>query len=260
MMIFGRNPELTREESVDAQDATTARVKLDMSVGTLQLGGGATNLMDARFEYNEGNEPRVEYAVHNGRGDLRVDQPSVSRSFKVTRNRWDVRLSDALPLDLEIENGAGEVNIDASSLSLTSFELDQAAGEAEVKLNGDQLRLTNVEAEVSAGRLELDMHGAYPSMREMRFETAAGQIKLDLTGEWTSDVSIKIEAVAGEVVVRLPKTVNIVATASTTVGRVKAHGLMADGDRYQLEVPGAVGTLRLKAVANVGQIVLKVVD
>ena len=126
-MIFGRNPEKSREESIDAQGATTARVKLDMSVGTLRLNGGSPNLMDAHFEYNEGHEPRVDYTVHNGRGELRVDQPSLSKSLKVTRNRWDVRLNDTLPIDLEVDNGAGEVEIDASTLSLTSFEFDNGA-------------------------------------------------------------------------------------------------------------------------------------
>ena len=261
--MFGRNkdnPETTREDSIDAQGATTARVKLDMNVGTLRLGGGSTNLMDARFEFNEGYEPHVDYTVHNGRGELRVDQPSFPKSLNITRNRWDIRLNDRLPIDLEIDNGAGEAEIDASSLSLTSFEFDNGAGEAEVKLNGDQLRLAHVEAEVAAGRLDLEMRGAYPAMREMRVEASAGQIRLDLTGEWSSEVDIKVEVVAGEIVVKLPKTVNIVATASTTVGRVKARGLMVDGDRYRLDAPGSTATLRLKAVANVGQVVLEVAD
>ncbi len=259
-MIFGRNPEKSREESIEPQGATTARVKLDMNVGTLRLNGGSPNLMDAHFEFNEGFEPRVDYTVHNGRGELRVDQPNFPKSLKITRNRWDIRLNDTLPIDLEIDNSAGEADIDASSVSLTSFEIDNGAGEVDVKLNGDQLRLTHVEAEVAAGRLELQMRGAYPSMREMRFEASAGQIRLDLTGEWTSEVDIKVEVVAGEVVVKLPKTVNVIATANTTVGRVKARGLMVDGDHYRLETPGAVGTLRLKAVANVGQVILEVAD
>jgi hypothetical protein len=262
-MIFGRNkdnPELTREESVDAQGATTARVKLDMSLGSLRVRGGAANLMDAHFEFNEGFDPRVHYAAHDGRGELRVDQPSFPKSFNITRNRWDIRLSDALPLDLEIDNSAGEAEVDASSLALTSFELDQSAGQADVKLNGDQLRLTHVEAEVSAGRLDLEMRGAYPSMRDIRVETSAGQLRVDLTGEWSSEVDIKVEVVAGEVVLKLPSTVNIVATANTNVGRVKTRGLVQDGDRYTLTVPGATATLRLKAVANVGQVVLEVVS
>jgi DUF4097 and DUF4098 domain-containing protein YvlB len=108
--------------------------------------------------------------------------------------------------------------------------------------------------------MELDMRGAYPVMREMRFESATGQIKLDLTGEWTSEVDIKIEVAAGEIVVKLPKTVNIFATANTTIGRVNARGLLVDGNNYRLDVPGAAGLLRLKAVANVGQVVLKVTD
>jgi hypothetical protein len=81
-----------------------------------------------------------------------------------------------------------------------------------------------------------------------------------LTGEWSSEVEIKVEVSAGEAIVRLPKNTNIIATAQTTIGRVKARGLIAEGDRYYLTVPGAAGTLRLKAVANVGQVVLEVVD
>ncbi|MEX1157596.1 MAG: toast rack family protein [Thermomicrobiales bacterium] len=262
-MIFGRNkdnPELTTEETVNPQGATSVRVKLDMSVGSLRLNGGATNLMDAHFEFNEGMEPRVHYAIHDGRGELRVDQPSRPRSFNITRNRWDVRLNDNLPLDLEIDNSAGEAEIDASSLSLTSVELEQAAGQADVRLNGDQLRLTHIDADVAAGKLDLQMRGAYPAMRDLRVETSAGQIRLDLTGEWSSEVDIKVDVIAGEAIVKLPKTANIIATASTTVGRVRARGLVQEGDRYRLDVPGAAGTLRLKAVANVGQIVLEVVD
>lgn len=261
--MFGRdrsNPELTREESVESQGATSARVKLDMSVGSLHLRGGATNLMDGRFEFNEGMEPRIDYAIHNGRGELRVDQPSRPKSFKITRNRWDIRLNDTLPLDLEIENAAGEAEVDASSLTLTSFELDQAAGQGDVKLNGDQRQLAYVAAEVAAGRIDLRMRGSYPAMRDLRVETSAGQIRLDLTGQWSSEVNIKVEVAAGEAIVRLPKSVNIDATARTTMGRVKTKGLIQKGDRYRLDVPGATAMFRLKVEANVGQVILEVVD
>lgn len=262
-MLFGRdkdNAEHTREETVDAEGATTARVKLDMGVGTLRVGGGAASLMDAHFEFNEGLDPRVEYSVHNGRGELRVNQPSFPKSLRATRNRWEVRLNDSIPMDLEVDNGAGEAKLDVSALSLTSFDFDNGAGESEVTLNGDQLRLAHVDAEVAAGRLELEMRGAYPVMREIHVEASAGQIRLDLTGTWVSEVDIKVEVAAGEVVVKLPKTANIVATAETTIGRVKARGLAVDGNRYLLDALGAPGRLRLKAVANVGQVVLEVVE
>lgn len=262
-MIFGRNkdnPELTRKDSVEVQGANSARVKLAMSVGSLRLEGGASHLMDAHFEFNQGMEPRVDYRVHDGRGELRVDQPSLPRSFNITRNRWDVRLNDTLPIDLEVDNGAGEADLDVSSLTLTSFELEQAAGDGDVRLNGEQQQLSHIDVDLAAGRLGIEMRGNYPAMRDLRVQTAAGQVRLNLTGQWSNEVDVKVEVVAGEAVVRLPKTANIVATASTNVGRVKARGLVQDGDRYRLDVPGARGTLRLKAVANVGQIVLEVAD
>lgn len=261
--MFGRDkhaPELTREETVGIQDATSARVSLDMAVGSLKLRGGATGLMDARFEFSEGMEPRVDYVVHRERGELRVEQPSRPKSRNITRNRWDVRLNDALPIDLKVDHSAGEAELDASSMTLTSFEFDQAAGEADVRLNGEQPQLTHVEADVAAGRLGLALLGVYPAMRDVRVETAAGQVRLDLTGEWHSEVEVKVEVAAGEVVVKLPPTVNIHATATTTIGRVKTRGLVADGNEYRREVPGAAGTLRLRAVASVGQVLLEVVD
>lgn len=262
-MIFGRNndkSELTREDSIDAIDATSARVKLDMSVGTLRLSGGADTLMDARFEFNEGMEPRVDYRSHNGRGELRVDQPSRPRSINITRNRWDIRLNDTLPIDLEIDNGAGEAELDASTLTLTSFELEQAAGEGTVRLNGNQPQLSAVDADIAAGRLDLEMRGDYHAMRELQLETAAGQLRLDLTGNWHTDVDINVNVAAGEAVLRLPSNVNINATANTTVGRVKTRGLAQDGNRFTHIAPGATTTLRIKANVSVGQVVLEVVD
>lgn len=231
-----------------------------MSAGSLRVHGNATSLMDAHFEFNEGMEPRVNYTIRDGRGELRVDQPGRPKSFAITRNRWDVRLNDTIPLDLEIENAAGEAEIDASSLALTSFELEQSAGQADIRLNGNQPQLTHVDLDAAAGRIDLEMRGVYPAMRDLRVEASAGQVQLDLTGEWRSDVDIKVEVVAGEAVIRLPKTVNIVARANTTIGRVRARGLVQNGDHYRLDVSGAAGTLRLKVEANVGQVVLEVVD
>jgi len=133
--------EMQREsKSIQAQNVDSARAKLQMGAGELNLTGGADQLMEADFSYNVADwKPRVSYDVSGAEGDLVVKQGSGGgvRLGGKARNEWDISLNDEMPTDLVVQMGAGESDLDLDSLSLTGLDLQMGAGKTTVDLTGD---------------------------------------------------------------------------------------------------------------------------
>jgi hypothetical protein len=144
--------EMQREsQSVDLENAQSARAELRMGAGELNVSGGADALMEADFSYNVADwEPEVSYDVSGDTGELRVKQGSGGGiPGGDARNEWEVRFNDAVPTDLHLEMGAGESTLNLDSLTLTGLELQMGAGEATVDLTGDYGR--DLEASIQGG-------------------------------------------------------------------------------------------------------------
>jgi hypothetical protein len=132
--------EMEREsQSIDLENAQSVRAELRMGAGELNVTGGADALMEADFAYNVADwEPEVDYDVSGDTGELKVEQGS-GEDIPLggePRNEWDLRFNDAVPIDLNVQMGAGETTVDLTG----SYDRDIAAtieggvGEATVQL------------------------------------------------------------------------------------------------------------------------------
>ncbi len=153
--VFYARPGAMQEDThyVYLEDEESAKVTLRMGAGELTVYGGSLNLMDALFVYNmRGWKPQVHYNVKDAQGELRVEQPSDSwKRINVggMKYEWIITLSDQLPLDLEIEVGAGQGLLDLRGLDLTSLKVLMGAGEVTTDLRGDWPQ--SFEAEIKGG-------------------------------------------------------------------------------------------------------------
>jgi len=133
----------SESKSVDPKDAQSARARLEMGAGELNLTGGADRLMEADFSYNVADwKPKVSYDVSGKKGELIVKQGSANDGNLSggARNEWDIGMNDELPTDLVVRLGAGESNLDLDSLTLTGVDLHMGAGKTTVDLSGDYAR------------------------------------------------------------------------------------------------------------------------
>lgn len=53
------------------------------------------------------------------------------------RNKWDLRLNDKVPVELNVDLGAGKSTLVLGSLSLTNLAVNLGVGETHVDLTGD---------------------------------------------------------------------------------------------------------------------------
>ncbi len=54
------------------------------------------------------NAPAVDYSVEHGEGTLSINQQSANQLMTNSDNIWKLKLSDEVPIDLEVDVGAGQ--------------------------------------------------------------------------------------------------------------------------------------------------------
>ncbi len=143
----------TETQSVELGKAESVRARVDMAFGTLNLSGGASALLEAEFTYNVDKwQPQVEYEISGREGLLRVKQPSVDIPRGNPRYEWALRLNDDVPLDLDVELGAGKSSLDLVGLWLNTLDVQVGAGDAKLDLSGDWRQDVDVSIQGGVGR------------------------------------------------------------------------------------------------------------
>ena len=108
-----------------------------MAFGELNVRGGSDKLLDADFTYSGAAlKPDVQYRASGGVGDLTVETRSGSPTGGSLKNRWDLRLNNEVPVDLRVEFGAGEADMNLGTLNMRSAEVKMGAGTLRVDLRG----------------------------------------------------------------------------------------------------------------------------
>ena len=226
----------TENRAVELAGAERVTTKISFGAGELNLEGGATNLADSEFRYNiEGWTPEVAYGVEDGHGTLRINQPSLEKLVlpsEEMRNKWDIKLNDDVPLDLKLEMGAGQSQLDLRGLNLTKFVLNAGAGEVHINL-------------------------ADTSVPEINLEAGIGEMTVDLSGPWHNDLKANISSGIGGVTLKVPRDVGVRIKAETGIGEVSAIGLNRQDGAYVNSAYGESDiTLNIEMQGGVGEIIL----
>jgi len=124
------------------EDHSAAAVRLDIGTGELRVQAGSRELMEGVFSFNvEEWRPKFEHTTRGDTVQLTVRQGDVTGiPMGKSRNRWDISLNEKIPLDLEVDFGAGEGRLDLRGLNLRSLEIDMGVGDLTVDLSGEHAR------------------------------------------------------------------------------------------------------------------------
>jgi hypothetical protein len=226
----------TQTETVELGDAKSVRVEIDLAAGELNVAGGAAELLEAGFTYNVAEmDPEV---THSG-DELTVTHPEVTIVDSLSdrddyRNEWDLRFNDDIPMEMNINVGAGHTDLTLGSLSLTSLDMKAGAGDVAVDLTGA------------------------PSLTQLDVEMGAGGLVMDVSGNWTDDLNASITAGVSEMTLLLPGSVGVRVDVTEGVGKVNTTNLNKDGDAYVNDAYGESDvTLRFDIKAGIGAINLQ---
>jgi len=132
---------------IKAGGAKSVEVKLKIGAGKLRLSSGSSELLTGGFIFNNTDwKPEVTYKVQDNKGYLTVKQPD-SDNFEIgddNKYAWNLKFTENLPLDFDIELGAGLSEIFLNDLQISRFRMNMGVGKTEIDFNGKWKQSTDV--------------------------------------------------------------------------------------------------------------------
>ncbi len=171
----------TETHSVDLGEATSVRMQLTMNMGKLTINSGSDKLAEGTFSYNVPDwRPKVDYTVTGSQGLLVINQPDEGGMVVVkdAQNTWDLRLNDAVPLDLDISTGASESVLNLQDLQLAKVNIQTGAGKTTVDLSGNWDHDLMVHIQGGIGKVEVKL----PSGMGVTVEAQSGIGNVNVQG------------------------------------------------------------------------------
>jgi hypothetical protein len=134
---------------IEPDRSELVRVNLQMGAGDLKVGSGTSKLMQAYFTYNvPAWKPEVRYSP----GNLTVSQPGESHTHAGNlKYEWDLRFGRQTPLDINVNFGAGEAQLDLGALDLRNVTVQMGVGKMEMDLRGTPAHNYNVHIQGGIG-------------------------------------------------------------------------------------------------------------
>jgi N-terminal domain of toast_rack, DUF2154/Domain of unknown function (DUF5668) len=147
-------PILHEAQEVSLQGAQSITTNIDIPSGSLDVAGGASQLLKANFDYHEDDgQPRVEYSVSGGHGDLSITQQNkLHVHLAIARNDWQLRFADNVPMDMNVQIGAGSSNLRLQGLGVKNLDVQAGVGQMNLDLTGPR-----------NSDLHVDIHGGVGS-------------------------------------------------------------------------------------------------
>lgn len=135
-MIFA-NSASDNEVVVEKDSAKELEVVLNFGAGKMDVADGADEWVNGNAIYEpEKMKPEVSYDLDGKIGKVEISQPDYFKIGKM-KNEWDLKLNEDVPLDLVVNAGASDTNLDLKGLQLSNLEVNAGVGEITVDLGGD---------------------------------------------------------------------------------------------------------------------------
>lgn len=217
----GEETILNINEAVPSESGTP-RLTLAMGAGRLTLSPGSTTWVSGTITYDILDwEPDV---IRTGsslaiRQQANVKIPS-GRSYK---NDWDLQLGN-VPMELNLELGAYEGNMDLSGLPITRLEISDGASKNEVTFNAPNPQSMS-RFSYKTGASEVKLSGlANANFSVMDFESGAGSYTLDFSGTLLQPADVRISSGLSSVKIIIPKGVPAKVSVSGGLNNVQPMG------------------------------------
>lgn len=169
-------------------------------------------------------DPMVSYNIRGDQGLLQLTSETYDndnfdnlgdlfrhKHYKENQHphKWDLRLTDRLPLEINAEIAVGEGDFDFSDLQLRDLRLE--AGMADVNIVFDTPNPINMERmgiETGLGDLRIENLGN-ASLKKLKLEVGLGEATVDFSGEMNKDFSASMNVGLGELNLRIPRNLPV---------------------------------------------------
>lgn len=131
-------------------------VGLKFGAGRLTVGGTTSEMAEGIFTYGAFAKPNVDFSSSGGKASLRITQRANTfvnwnLGGRLTHT-WDLKLNPTIPLDVNVDAGACEANLDFSEYMLRRADVHTGASQVSVTFGS---LFPQVSAKISAGASDI---------------------------------------------------------------------------------------------------------
>jgi hypothetical protein len=210
----------------------------------------------------------------------------VERDLKVKNQT--VELGEAESVDVELDMGAGELNLEGGAAALMEgtfhYRFERRIPEVEystfakkgklsiherrrrgIRFGGGRtkwdIRLNNrvpmvIKIDLGAGASKLDLRDF--QVKRLDIDMGVGALTLDLGGERSADLDVKIDGGIGHATIYLPANIGVRAEIDGGLGSIHAPNFKKAGDIFTNEAYGkSAVSIELRVDAGIGSIDLE---
>lgn len=168
---------------------------------------------------------RLELGVASRGRDIRVGRDQEMGSLAVG-------LARSVPMDLVLELGAVEADLDLGGLSLRRLKLSTGASASTVDVSEpNPQRMSSAELEVGAAEFSVRRLGNLNAER-LKVSAGVGEVTLDFSGSWRRDLHVDVGMGLGSLRLRFPEGIGVRLRKSSFLTSIDAEGLNKNGDVY----------------------------
>ncbi len=240
-------------------------VNVTYAAGRLMLAPGAPGTlyrMDLRYDEDtfepvrafdpEGGTLRLGVrGVDRERGAVRVSLGDRRRAANLST--IDVALTPDIPLDLTVELGAAQADVDLGGLALRSVHYRTGASESRLTFDRPN-RVSCTAMRLEAGAASFRVSGiANAGCRRFTFAGGVGAVVLDFTGDWRDAMDADVRVSIGELTLRIPDDVGVALRLNRFLASFARAGFEKRGTMYySANFASARHRLTLDVTATIG--------
>jgi hypothetical protein len=188
------------------------RVKIEAAFGKMLIARGERGkilVAEFREEHPEQSVPQISYSVRDDRGNLKIESKESSRWWKGKGDQgnreWSLRLTDAIPMDLRVEFGAGEADIDLTGLRVQNLSISSGASSGNLYCD-EPNPITAERVDIESGVSKFEAKNLCNlNFEKLTFSGGVGSYTLDFGGTLRQSGKVKVEVGLGSVTIYLPK-------------------------------------------------------
>jgi len=221
-----------RTLDVARQLSDSAPASVQVVYGTGQIGVRATSSpllyrMQLRYDASR-SQPRHSFDVASRKLQIGVQKSEMRFSGRNDADaaHLQLELSRSTPLDLSLDLGAVESDLDLTGLRISRLRVESSASDARLRFDSlNATRMSVLEISLGAASFRGDRL-ANANAPDIRVDAGVGNVELDLGGQWTQDIDLHLDVTLGIVTIHVPSDVGVHVSLEKTVASFDHEGLV----------------------------------
>ena len=228
----GQNRTVTMSRQVGNE--RSVEVNVQYGAGRFSVGPAEAGVLyHMQVEYDEDVfRPFAEYENNS----LRIGTETLGRRVRFGRDRthgkMELALSRDVPMDLSMDLGAVQADIDLGGIRLTRLDIEVGASRTLIDISEPNPE-TMSRANMDVGAAEFTvLNLGNLNARRIDIDAGVGDIELGFTGDWRQNAEVSVDMGLGSLVLRFPRGLGVRLEKDTFLTSFDSEGLVKRGDAY----------------------------